>query len=193
MKYSNASYLYRLLLFIVFISNSKYAANAQDPLINYDEAKIPPYTLPDPMRLPNGKRITTKEEWQKQRPAMLQLFADNVYGRLPGKPTDMHFVVTSIDSSALGGKAIRKQITIFFTRASAEPSMEVLLYLPSNSKTPVPVFMGLNFNGNQTVSNDPHINISARWVRNDEQKHIAHNRATEASRGSDAGKWQVEE
>ena len=171
-----------------------YGANAQDPLINYDEAKMPHYTLPDPLQLANGKRITTKEEWmQQQRPAMLQLFADNVYGRMPGKPKDMHFVVTSIDSAALGGKAIRKQVTIFFTRASAEPSMEVLLYLPSNLKTPVPVFMGLNFNGNQTVSNDPGINISTQWVRNGEQKHIRHNRSTEASRGTDAGKWQVEE
>lgn len=171
-----------------------YAANAQDPLINYDEENIPPYILPDPLQLANGKRITTKEEWmQQQRPAMLQLFADNVYGRLPGKPKDMHFAVTSIDSSALGGKAIRKQVTIFFTRASAEPSMELLLYLPRNVKTPVPVFTGLNFYGNQTVCNDSGINMSTRWAQNDQGKHIEHNRATEASRGTDAGKWQAEE
>lgn len=171
-----------------------YTANAQDPLTNYDEAKMPPYTLPDPLQLANGKHITTKEEWmQQQRPAMLQLFADNVYGRLPGKPKDMHFAVTSIDSSALGGKAIRKQVTIFFTRTSSEPSMEVLLYLPRNVKTPVPVFTGLNFYGNQTVCDDSGINMSTRWAQNDQEKHIEHNRGTEASRGTDAGKWQVEE
>ena len=193
MKYSIAVYLYRFFLFIV-AGISMYAANAQDPLINYDEAKMPPYTLPDPLQLANGKRITTNEEWmQQQRPAMLQLFADNVYGRMPGKPKDMHFAVTSIDSSAVGGKAIRKQVTIFFTRASAEPSMEVLLYLPRNVKTPVPVFTGLNFYGNQTVCDDSGINMSTRWAQNDQGKHIEHNRGTEASRGTDAGKWQVEE
>lgn len=37
--------------------------NGQDSLINYDEAKMPPYTLPDPLELTNGNRITTKGEW----------------------------------------------------------------------------------------------------------------------------------
>ncbi|MEP7107853.1 MAG: hypothetical protein ABI760_07720 [Ferruginibacter sp.] len=170
------------------------AVTAQDSLINYDETKIPPYVLPDPLHLPDGKHITTKDEWiQLQRPAMLQLFADNVYGRLPGKPSATHFLIKSIDSSALGGKAIRKQVTIFFTPSSGEPSMEVLLYIPKNAKTPVPVFTGLNFYGNQTVSDDPGINMSKRWAQNDVEKHIEHNLATEASRGTDAGKWQVEE
>ena len=193
MKYSTAFRLYKFLLFIALVSISMYAAKAQDSLINYDEAKIPPYTLPDPLQLPNGKRITTSAEWmQQQRPKMLQLFADNVYGRLPGKPKELRFVVNAVDSFALGGKAIRKQVTIFFTGAS-EPSMEVLLYLPKYAKAPVPVFTGLNFYGNQTISNDAGINLSTQWAPNDEEKHIENNHATEASRGTDAGKWPVEE
>src|SRR5258705_12519439 len=107
-----------------------YTTIAQDSLINYDEATMPPYTLPDPLPLPDGKRITTSAEWmQQQRPKMLQLFADNVYGRLPGKPKELRFVVNAVDSSALEGKAIRKQVTIFSTGAP-DPSMEVLIYLP---------------------------------------------------------------
>ena len=194
MKYFNALWLYRFLFIIIVASTSAYGAIAQDSLINYDEGKIRPYTLPDPLQLRDGKRISTWQEWmQKQRPEMLQLFADNVYGTFPGKPKELHFTVSAIDSSALGGKAIRKQISAFFTKASPEPFMEILMYLPRSAKAPVPVFTGLNFYGNQTISNDPGINLSKQWVRNDKEKHIENNHATDSSRGTDAGKWPVEE
>src|SRR6476469_9626963 len=166
---------------------------AQDS-INYDESKVPPYTLPDPLILPNGKRITTAEQWtQQQRPAMLKLFAENVYGRMPGKPEQMHFMVNSVDSSALGGKAIRKQVTIFFTQQPSSPSMELLLYLPRSVKGHVPVFTGLNFSGNQSVSHDTGIHLSTRWIDNDSKIGIVNNHATEASRGSEASRWPVAE
>ena len=124
--------------------------SAQDIPINYDESKILPYTLPDPLQTKDGKRITTSRQWlEQQRPAMLKLFVDNVYGRMPGKPKNMRFETFSVDSNALQGKAIRKQVTIYFKSGADAPSMDVLLYLPKNAKKPVPVFMGLNFYGNQ--------------------------------------------
>ena len=122
---------------ILLIANTRLSA--QDIPINYDESKILPYTLPDPLHLKNGKRITTAKEWmQEQRPAMLKLFADNVYGRMPGKPKNMRFKIFDVDSNALGGKGIRKQVTIYFNSSADAPSMDVLLYLPKAQK-PVPV------------------------------------------------------
>src|SRR5262245_34307761 len=143
--------------------------SAQDNSINYDESKIPPYTLPDPLQLKDGKPITTPKAWtQQQRPAMLKLFADNVYGRMPGKPKNMRFKIFDVDSNALGGKAIRKQVTIFFNSGDEAPSMDVLLYLPKRAQKPVPAFIGLNFYGNQTINADTGIRLSTRWVMNDE-------------------------
>jgi hypothetical protein len=170
-----------------------YECACQDIPINQDESKVPPYTLPDPLRMADGKRITTSQQWlQRQRAAMLKLFADNVYGRMPAKPTNMHFKIFSVDSNALGGKAIRKQVTIFFTRNVSSPSMDLLLYLPK-AKKPVPVFMGLNFYGNQTINSDTGIRLSTRWVANDGNFGVVNNMATEAARGKDASKWAVEE
>ncbi|MEO5985217.1 MAG: hypothetical protein ABIP80_06895 [Ferruginibacter sp.] len=167
---------------------------AQDSLINQDESKVPVYTLPDPLKATDGKRITTSKQWrQYQRASMLKRFADNVYGRMPGKPSNMHFKITSVDSSALGGKAIRKQVTILFSNSASAPSMNVLIYLPRFMKTPAPVFTGLNFYGNQTVNTDTGITMSTRWAMNDEQIGITNNRATGFSRGKDAGKWALEE
>jgi len=177
---------------ILFVANIRLSA--QDIPINYDESKIPPYTLPDPLKTKNGKHITTSQQWEKQqRPAMLKLFADNVYGRMPGKPKNMRFKVFDVDSNAFQGKAIRKQVTIYFSSGTDAPSMDVLLYLPKTANKPVPVFIGLNFYGNQTINADTGIRLSTRWVMNDEKLGLINNRATEASRGKDAGKWAVEE
>ena len=187
---------YRLLsflFFIVFFFEGLEIA-AQDILINQDESKVPAYTLPDPLQRTDGKRVTDPQHWlHQQRVVLLKLFADNVYGRMPAKPGNMKFKITSVDSFALGGSAIRKQVTIFFTSTASAPSMDLLIYLPKSAKGPVPVFMGLNFYGNQTIHADSGIRLSARWMMNEEQMGIVNNRATEASRGKNAGKWAVEE
>jgi hypothetical protein len=189
---------HRLLSFlfcIVFFFEGMFMeTSAQDISINQDERKVPPYTLPDPLQGTDGKRVTDPQQWlHQQRAAMLKLFADNVYGRMPVKPGNMKFKITSVDSFALGGLAIRKQVTIFFTSTTSAPSMDLLIYLPTFVKGPVPVFIGLNFYGNQTIHADSGIRLSIQWAMNDEQLGIVNNRATEASRGKDASKWAVEE
>lgn len=176
------------------ISLNSFSATAQSRGVNFDEAKVTSYTLPDPLKAANGKNITSAKEWTKtQRPAVLQLFQEHVYGKFPGKPKGLHFKVNSINNEALGGKAIRKQITIFFTKAADAPSMEVLLYLPKGTKKPVPVFIGLNFHGNHTVNADPGIMLSTRWIRNFDNNSVANNRATEAARGTFVEAWPIEE
>ncbi|MBD0289064.1 MAG: acetylxylan esterase [Flavisolibacter sp.] len=183
-----------LLLSGLFSSLIFNSAAAQSRGENLDEAKVGSYTLPDPLKAANGKSITSAQEWtQMQRPALLQLFQEHVYGKLPGKPKGLQFKVSSVDKEALGGKAIRKQITVFFTQAADTPSMEVLLYLPKGTKGPVPVFAGLNFYGNHTVNPDPGIMLSTRWQRNTTDKKVVNNRATEASRGMSSKSWEIEE
>ncbi|GEO03449.1 hypothetical protein AAE02nite_11130 [Adhaeribacter aerolatus] len=110
---------------------------------------------------------------------------------MPDKPAGMRFKVRNENKNALGGLATRKQITIYFTQAVDAPSMEVLLYLPNHVSGPVPAFAGLNFSGNQSVHPDKGIFMSDRWINNN-QKGIQRNRATEASRGSQASRWPVE-
>ena len=183
-----------LFCFIYLFTTASMKAVAQDILINQEESKVPPYTLPDPLKTTDGKRVITSQQWlQHQRAAMLKLFADNVYGRMPGKPGNMQFKVTSVDSFALGGKAIRKQVTILFNNTASAPSMDVLIYLPKSAKTPVPIFIGLNFYGSHTVNSDTGISLSTRWTMNDEKIGTVNNRAAEVSRGKDAGKWAVDE
>jgi len=161
---------------------------------NYDESKIPPYTLPDVLQLPDGKRLTNSKQWEtQQRPRILSLYKEHVYGQLPGRPAGMRFVVQSVDEQALGGKAIRKQVAVMFGPNADSPRMDLLLYLPKGARGAVPVFAGLNFFGNHCVHTDPGINLSTRWMMSTNDGKIVNHRATEAARGKQASRWQVEE
>ncbi len=182
------------LLAALFSSLPCYSAYAQSRGENLDETRVASYTLPDPLKTANGKNISSAKEWTTiQRPAVLQLFGDHVYGKFPGKPKGLHFKVNDVENKALGGKAIRKQITVFFTGATDAPGMEVLLYLPKEAKKPVPVFTGLNFYGNHTVHADPGIMLSTRWQRNTKDSSVINHKATEAARGTSARSWEIEE
>lgn len=51
---------------------------------SYDQDDVPPYTLPDPLVMKDGRRVTTAEMWLKERrPELISLFKDNIYGRVP--------------------------------------------------------------------------------------------------------------
>jgi hypothetical protein len=169
------------------------AAWPQPADANYDEAKVGSFALPDPLVLENGQKVTSAEVWRKQRrPEILRLFETNVYGRSPGKPKELSFELTSIEQNALGGTALRKEVTAYFTREKNGPKMDILLYLPKNAKGRVPVFLGLNFNGNHAVQNDPGVRLSTAWMRDSRDGSVVNNRATEKSRGSEASRWPVD-
>ena len=159
---------------------------------NYDEAKVPKYELPDPLLLENGRRVTDAGTWvSKRRPEILELFTTQVYGRSPAPRKDMHFEVTDVDKNALGGKAVRKQVTVYFSADRRGPQMNILIYLPAKAKDPAPTFLGLNFNGNHTINADPGIKLSTSWVRSG-GKGIVEKRATEQSRGTSSRRWAVD-
>src|SRR5450755_608692 len=125
---------------------SSYAVAQKIPG-NYDESKVGTYTLPDPLALEGGGRVTDADTWTKlRRPQLLRLFEENVYGRSPARPKDMSFEVFDVDRHALGGKAIRKQVTVYFSANKNGPREDVLLYLPAGVPKP-PMFLALNITG----------------------------------------------
>ena len=158
---------------------------------NYDETKIPSYSLPAALVSLAGDRVTTAEEWRaSRRGEVLQLFRQHVYGRSPDPSPQMRFELVSTDDQALNGQAVRKQVDVLFTGRADGPRMRILMYLPKTATAAVPVFLGLNFNGNHSVRNEPGITLSTSWMRPGEG--VENNRATEQSRGSTASRWAVE-
>ena len=151
---------------------------------------MPAYTLPDPLVARDGTRVTTAGQWPARRAEILELFADNVYGRTPKERVPVHVEVTEKDSVALGGKTLRTQVTLHFGGKPDGPYLDLLVYRPGQSEGRVPAFLGLNFDGNHTVSRDPGIRLARCWVDGD--RGVVDHHATEATRGSAASRWPIE-
>ena len=167
------------------------AAGAQPADANYDEAKVPAYTLPDPLRFEDGSLVRDASDWTaKRRPELLRLFEDHVYGLGPGRPPDVRVVVVESDPRALGGLATRRQVRVLLDGTESGPSFEILLYVPNAVPRPVPAFLGLDFDGNHAIHADPAIRLSTGWMA--DGPGVVGHRATDASRGTDAAAWPVE-
>lgn len=161
---------------------------------NYDEAKVGSFTLPDVLAGPGGTPVDTPEAWRSiARPHQLSLLEKNVYGRQP--PPAFAFPVGEVERAAVtlanGVKATRLQARLRMGQAKEPPLVDVLLYLPATGR-PSPVFLNLNFKGNQAEHPDSGIHLCRAWLPNDEKSGIVNNRATEASRATHARRWPVE-
>ena len=155
---------------------------AQSPDVIYDEARVPKYTLPDVLA-----GVKDRAGWEKQRSRILEMYREDVFGRSPARPAKLAWDVGSVDRAALGGKALRKIVTIYFGGKSAAPRARMLMYLPAAAKKPVPVVLGLSFAPIQSVANDPGVPLGDEWVKEARQP------GQEKSRGTHAQQWQVDE
>ncbi len=169
------------------------ALAAQQPSANYDEARVPAYVLPDPLVRGDGSRVTSSQAWRDtRRPELLRLFASHVYGRTPASAAPMGATITDTDRVALGGRATRRQVTLGFGTKPNGPAMHLLMYLPNARKGRVPVFLGLNFRGNQAVTLDPGVHLSRAWLP-DTAPGVDRHSATGKTRGTDAARWPLDD
>lgn len=157
-----------------------------------------PAGLPDPLRRADGTVITTPADWSLRRAELRELFAREMYGRMPGRPAELRFELLESDSRALDGQAVRQQFRIHFTRAADGPSMDLLLYRPAAVSQPVPVILALNFWGNHAIHSDPAVRLSRTWMESGKTYYadlscVTNHRATEACRGLNARQWPVTE
>lgn len=145
--------------------------------------------LPDPLVCFDGTRVKSREDWEiKRKPELKRLFQHYMYGYFPTSADGVEFTVDRQDDAYFGGKATKKEVTISFGPYRTPP-IHLLLVVP-NARKPVPVFVGLNFNGNHTVLDDPQIPLPTVWMR--EGPGVENNHATDAGRGKDVGVWNVE-
>jgi hypothetical protein len=163
--------------------------------------QAPTGAWPDPLVLQSGVPVRDSTGFERQRrDEILRLFQENVYGRTPSIGMPVRIVTTEVEEHALHGLARRKQITLAVGR-NGERTWHLLEYMPAHANGPVPVIVGLNFDGNQTVDADTGINLNPIWVVDPALKGVP--LATElsghllqtadaATRGAAASQWQVE-
>jgi hypothetical protein len=178
------------LLTILCIAN---LARAEFPPVNEDEAKVPAYTLPDPLVMANGEKVTDADTWfNKRRPEIFKLFESEIYGRVPAPQKAKEYVLVERDAHALNGLATRKQVSIILGDGKDAPRLEMLMYLPNDAKGPVPTFLGLNFHGNHTTHTDPAILLPRGWVHKKPELGVNDHQAQESSRGVESRRWPIE-
>ena len=176
----------------VLLMSSAAGLEAQDSIpINQDESKVASYTLPDPLKMESGKAITNAADWPARRLELLKLFASEEYGKTPSTPVPMQVREIERSGNALGGKAVRYQLELVFGTAPHTVSVDLLVYLPKGVTTPIPVVLGLNFNGNHSIQADPAIRLSSGWFRDEPKGSHPDNKANEKVRGAESTRWDV--
>lgn len=173
-----------LILMVCFMNEQ---VTAQRPGINKDEAKVPAFTLPELLKLNDGVVVETVEAWQaKRRLEIFDAMATNVYGFVPKRKVEVDFKLIS-SWEIFNGSAIRKEVKVLF---GDDPTnfATLLVTLPA-SRSEVPCFLGYNFHGNHTTTDDPKVSITKSWVRNRKSPSTTDNRANEEGRGTSASRW----
>src|SRR4029079_14550294 len=67
----------------------------------YNEATATPYpTLPDPLVMNDGTKVTTPAQWTKRRAVIKELFDREVYGRVPQNMPAVKWEVVSSEKGA---------------------------------------------------------------------------------------------
>ena len=126
-------------------------ANAANP-VNYDEAKVKAYALPDPLRLDDGRAVTTPQTWwKKRRPEIVEAFDREVYGRVPAHTPKVHWEIRGASESTIGSVRAVTEHLIGHVDNSSFPSITVDiqmdLTLPAATAKPVPVMIALTWIG----------------------------------------------
>jgi hypothetical protein len=123
-------------------------AKATGHVSNYSEEKVRPYTLPDPLVMANGERVTSADQWFKERrPEILKFYREQIYGRVPSDAPKVSWEVTETVEDARDGKAVMKRVAGRLGNKPDGPRINMTVYLPSQAREPVPMLLNISFFG----------------------------------------------
>jgi len=167
-------------------------AQETEIFINYDESKVPVFTLPDPLTFNNGKKVTTVKQWENQRrPELLEMFASQMYGRTPKDRITVTYEILSENPNFMNGKATCQQVKFIFTNGRKNVEALLLLILPNGTNDRVPVFVAYNYNGNHTTTSDPSIVFPSFFSLPAIPVHLRWSESNR-ERGSQSSRWSYD-
>jgi hypothetical protein len=121
-------------------------ARATGHVSNYTEEKVPAYTLPDPLVLANGQKVTSAEMWARQRrPEILAFYQTEIYGRIPDRAPKVTWQVAETDKNAREGMAILRRVVGKMGDKPDGPRMNLTIYTPAKADKPVPMLLSITF------------------------------------------------
>lgn len=165
----------KINLLLAALTLTSSAAAAQQPAanrptvvagfpVNYQEDSVGTYMLPELLKTTSGQAIKTAKEWtEKRRPELLRLVEENQFGKMPPKPKDLHFDAFDKGTPAFNGKALRKQVTVYFGKDTSDHKMNLVIYIPAAATKPVPLLMNISFVAYNQIIDDPGLRIGEVW------------------------------
>ena len=158
------------LMIAACVAAAAIAAVASKP--NYDESKIPPFTLEDPLAFADGRKLADASEWPARRKEILDIFAREMYGQPPPPPETVETELVE-EGTTLEGHAIRRQYRMWFKPGKTGPHIDWIVFIPNaisvskprkengrvvcENPAPVPVILFLNYGGNQELATEKEI------------------------------------
>ncbi len=148
---------HKRMMELLKIKSLRRGADPRNPkapnAVNYDESKANPYPkLPDPLVMKNGRKVTTAEQWVKQRrPEIIEDFNREVYGRVPKDTPLVKWEIVDTKRDKVGEVAVITKKLVGHVDNSSYPQITVDIQLtlttPAEAKKPVPVMMEFGFGG----------------------------------------------
>ena len=112
---------------------------------NYDESKVPQYTLPELLKTSRDQPVKDKSVWESiRRGEVLGLFKNEIYGQMVHGYEDLAFVSTKMDVDAMNKKATLKEVRITVTKVGKSVNIQLLYFVPNKRNGPVPAFILIN-------------------------------------------------
>lgn len=131
--------------------------------VNYDESAIAPYTLEDPLRFADGRRVRSRNQWPERRKEILELFQREMYGEMPASAPI--FLEMLEEGTAMAGFARRRQVRMWLREDHTGPHIDWLELLPTQVQGPCPAILLLNYSGNHELLEDKEILVTESWMR----------------------------
>jgi hypothetical protein len=121
---------------------------------NYDESKVAPYTLPDPLTAIDGKPVRDARAWAARRAEILRLYQTEIYGRIPANAPTVAWRIGDADPAAREGASRAREGASRMKRAIGRigagddaPEIKVTIHTPAAATQPVPIVLLVNFGG----------------------------------------------
>ncbi len=166
---------------------------------NYNEKKIAPYTLEDPLTFANGRKLASPAEWPARRAEILKIFEREMYGRTPPAPEAVVMEMRE-EGVVFEGLGIRRQYRQWFKADKTGPHLDWILFLPNRltgvavkkakgrvaceNADKVPVVIFLNYRGNYELVPEPIVPVPDNvWIRNSPVYGITNHLPNVATRG----------
>ena len=117
---------------------------------NVDEAKATPYTtLPDPLVMNNGEKVTHARRWPQRRAEIVEHFDREIYGRTPARTPRVRWETTERSEQIVAGVPVVTRTLIGHADNTSYPQVTVDIQLtvttPARIAGRVPVMLNFGF------------------------------------------------